>query len=165
MNLIFYLRTGFHYPKLLGGFSDFFYNAGYLTLIYLCQALFIVNKNWLDTNMCGGNVIIIAVLLLLFFFFDYQSNLCIESKVMIIFFWTKKNKWIGPKSEPWRTQTFIRIVWCSVFSAHDNSGFVVGSIQGDCVAFTRTVSANYHQLLSCSTLLPPICQYKLRYSI
>lgn len=33
-----------------------------------------------------------------------------------------------------------------------------GSIQGDCVAFTRTVSADYHQLLSCSTLLPPICE-------
>lgn len=33
-----------------------------------------------------------------------------------------------------------------------------GSIQGDCVAFTRTVSANYHQLLPCSTLLLPICE-------
>lgn len=33
-----------------------------------------------------------------------------------------------------------------------------GGIQGDCVAFTRTVSANYHQLLPCSTLLPPICE-------
>lgn len=33
-----------------------------------------------------------------------------------------------------------------------------GSIRGDCVAFTRTVSANNHQLLPCSTLLPPICE-------
>lgn len=33
-----------------------------------------------------------------------------------------------------------------------------GSIRGDCVAFTRTVSADYHELLPCSMLLPPICQ-------
>lgn len=33
-----------------------------------------------------------------------------------------------------------------------------GSIRGDCVAFTRTVSADYHELLPCSTPLPPICQ-------
>lgn len=33
-----------------------------------------------------------------------------------------------------------------------------GSITGDCVAFTKTVSANYHQLLPCSMPLPPICE-------
>lgn len=33
-----------------------------------------------------------------------------------------------------------------------------GSIRGDCVAFTRTGSADYHELLPCSTPLPPICQ-------
>lgn len=32
-----------------------------------------------------------------------------------------------------------------------------GSIKGDCVAFTRTMSAEYHEMLPCGTMLPPIC--------